>query len=190
MKKFLVGISVFLSIVMVVLFQAFPAHAANSAVGVTWTADDVREVNTATPGTQKAFLGTRLQGLTTTGATTLAAGDNLNASGKCVTGTAGFATPTTTVFLKTTGGSTGESYCLGNAVIPGTSTNTTPTPGYNQRLTVVLVTDGGKDFVITPLTKTGFSNIVMDDAKDSVTLRYINDTVGWTIEGNAGATIN
>lgn len=183
MRKFLLGITVLL----VGIFASLNvSHAANSAVGTTWTNDDVREVNTATPGTQKAFLGTRLQGPTTTGATTYAASDNLNSAGKCVNGvSSSFATPTTTVFLKTTGALTGESYCLGDAVIPGTTT-----PAYNQRLTIVLTTDGGKDFVITPSTKTGFSNVVLDDAKDSITLRYINATVGWTIEGNAGATIN
>ncbi len=186
MKKFLGGISVFFATILLVLCQSFPAHAALSALGTTWTGDDTYEVNNATPGTSKAFLGTYAQGpLGTVAATTFASNVNGNPTGKCLTGAGTFTTPTTTVFLKTTGANFNESYCLGNAVIPGSTT-----PAYNQRLTIVLVTDGGKDFRITPLTKTGFTDVQLDDAKDSVTLRYIDATVGWTVEGNAGAVIN
>lgn len=184
MKRFFIGITVLLFGVVLSLNVAF---AALSPLGTTWSADDTREVNKATPGTDKAFLGTYSQGpVGTVGSTTYASGENLNTTGKCVNGSSSsFTTPTTTAFFKTTGALTGESYCLGDAVIPGTTT-----PAYNQRLTITLVTDGGKDFVVTPATKTGFSNIVLDDAKDSVTLRYIDHSKGWQVEGNAGATIN
>lgn len=183
MKKVMLSIAVFLVGVFAVSNMAF---AALSALGTTWSGDDTREVNLATPGTQKAFLGTYSQGpVGTLGATTYASGGNGNSEGKCSAGTGIFTTPTTTVFLKTTGALTGESYCLGNAVVPGSIVDAP-----NQRLTIVLVTDGGKDFYVTPATKTGFTNVQLNDATDSVTLRYINSTVGWTIEGNAGATIN
>ncbi len=181
MKKFLVGVSVFLGL----LVASLPAFANQAVLGTTWTGDDVREVNNATPGLSKSFAGTRLFNSTITGATTYAANDNGNPAGKCVANVGTFTTPTTSVFLKTTGSAQGESYCLGNAVIPGSTT-----PAYGQELTIILVTDGNKDFRITPLTKSGFTDVQLDDAKDSVTLRYINATVGWTVEGNAGAVIN
>lgn len=189
MKKFLVGITVLLFGVVAVLNLAF---AALSPLGTTWSSDDTREVNNATPGTQKAFLGTYAQGpIGTVGATTYASGENSNASlNSCSAGSGVFSTPTTTVFLKTTGALTGESYCLGNAVIPGSIESGNPIPAYNQRLTIVLTTDGGKDFYITPRTKTGFTSVQLNDANDSVTLKYINATVGWIIEGNNGVTVN
>lgn len=178
MKKFLIGIVLLLG--FIVTDQAF---AANSVVGTTWTADDVYEVNNATPGTSKTFLGTRLYGPLVQGSTTYASGDNGNPSGG--TCSDDYTTPTTTAFLKSTGASDGESYCLGDAVKPGTTD-----PAYNQRLTIVLTTDGGKNFNVTPNTKSGFNFVTLDDANDSVTLRYINATAGWVIDGNAGATIN
>lgn len=55
----------------------------------------------------------------------------------------------------------------------------------NQRLTISLVSDGG-DGTLTPATKTGFSTIVFADVKDTVTLEYVDDTVGWIIIGAAG----
>lgn len=55
----------------------------------------------------------------------------------------------------------------------------------NQRLTISLVSDGG-DGTLTPTTKTGFSTIVFADVKDTVTLEYIDDTVGWIIVGAIG----
>lgn len=154
------------------------AHAALAPVTSSIGADDVYEINNATPGTSKTFLGTRLYGIMQQGATTYAAGDNGNPAGKCVSGTAGFTTPTTTVFKKTTGAAVGESYCLGDGLAS------------NQRLTIVLATDGGTNFYVTPLTKTGFTSVQLDDAKDSVTLKYIDSSIGWVIDGNNGATIN
>lgn len=177
MKKLLLGI-----LFGIVLLFNQPAHAALSALGTTWGSDDVTEVNRATPGTSKTFLGTRLQGPTKTGSTTYASGDNGNPVGPCA---GDFTTPTTTVFFKTTGATTGESYCLGDAVIPNSTT-----PAYNTQLTIVLVTDGGRDFNVTPATKTGFNFVTLNDANDSVTLKYINETSGYVIEGNNGATIN
>lgn len=167
MKRFLVSI--------MFLLLATPAHAALSLVNATMGTDDVREVNNATPGTSKTFLGTRIKGPTTTGSTTYASGDNGNPAFSCVTGASDFTTPTTTVFYKTTGTATGESYCLGDGT-------------YNQRLTIVLVTDGGRDFTVTPLTKTGLSNVALNDSRDSVTLNWSGTE--WYVEGNNGATVN
>lgn len=58
------------------------------------------------------------------------------------------------------------------------------TPG--QELYINLVTDGGGDGTLTPTTKTGFATIVFADAGDQVKLRYVNNTLGWVIDGYAG----
>lgn len=164
--------------ILLVLALAPVAWSDLSTVDVSPGADDQQEINNMTPGSSKTFLGTRLRGPLAIGSTTYAAGDN----GNPTTGLAGcaddYATPTTTAFLKTTGGTTGEAYCLGDAGKPG------------YRLTVVLVTDGNKNFTITPATKTGFSNIQLDDAKDSCTLKWLNTTDGYIIDGNSGCTVN
>lgn len=163
-----------LSVLAVLLLMCTPASAELAAVGTSIGAEDELELNNATPGTSKTFLGTRLRGPLTQGSTTYASGDNGNPVGTCPDD---YATPTTTVFLKTTGATTGESYCLGDGQV-------------GQTLTVVLVTDGGRNFTVTPKTKTGFIDVQLDDAKDSVTMKFIHSTSGWVITGNAGATIN
>ena len=89
----------------------------------------------------------------------------------------------------------GESVTTSTAIVTtgsaGLGSSTTLNDGYiNQTLTFVLETDGGADHQISPKTKTGFASISMTDANDSITLRYISDVIGWTLVGNAGATIN
>lgn len=54
-----------------------------------------------------------------------------------------------------------------------------------QTLHIYLAADGG-DGTLTPTTKTGFSTIVFADVKDSVTLLFVDSTVGWVITGYAG----
>lgn len=49
-------------------------------------------------------------------------------------------------------------------------------------------TDGG-DGTLTPTTKTGFSTITFNDAGDGVVLLYTDDTKGWVVVGNNGATL-
>lgn len=56
-----------------------------------------------------------------------------------------------------------------------------------QRLTISLVADGG-DGTLTPTTKSGFASIVFADAGDTVTLEFVDATVGWVIVGAHGAT--
>ena len=56
-----------------------------------------------------------------------------------------------------------------------------------QVLTIVLAVDGGGDGTLTPTTCDGFATIVFADAKDTITLLYVDDTVGWTVMGPAGA---
>lgn len=56
-----------------------------------------------------------------------------------------------------------------------------------QRKRIIMITDGG-DGTLTPTTKTGFSTLTFNDAGDAVELEYINDTIGWRIVANSGAT--
>lgn len=59
-----------------------------------------------------------------------------------------------------------------------------------QMLTLqVLSVPTGKTWVVTPVTKTGYSKIVFDTIGDQVTLLYVNSTIGWIISSNSGATI-
>ena len=58
------------------------------------------------------------------------------------------------------------------------------TPG--QELTITLVAAGGGAGTLTPATCTGFATIVFADAGDIATLKYVDDTVGWVIQGTAG----
>ena len=155
---------------MLTLAVVAPAWAELAPVTSSILAEDALELDNATPGTSKTFLGTRLRGPLTQGSTTYASGDNGNPSS--VT----FTTPTTTVFLKTTGATTGESYRLGDGQV-------------GQELTVILTSDGGKNFTVTPKTKTGFTDILMDDVRDGATMKFIDTTTGWIVTGNHGATI-
>lgn len=101
--------------------------------------------------------------------------DHLNAITSGVTTVAAdeLAIPVTHRVVSKTTGADGEALTLANG-----------TPG--QLLTIVLATDGGGDGTLTPTTKTGFATIVLADAKDNVTLQYVDDTVGWVIVGAAG----
>jgi len=79
---------------------------------------------------------------------------------------------THSVVEKTTGGDA-EALTLADGV-----------PG--QELTITLVADGGGSGTLTPTTMTGFATIVFADAKDTATLKYIDDTVGWIVLGATG----
>ena len=60
------------------------------------------------------------------------------------------------------------------------------TPG--QEITINLVVDGNGTGTLTPATKTGFVSVALADAGDSVTLKYVDDTVGWIITGATGVS--
>lgn len=106
----------------------------------------------------KAADGTKIGGIPAISGTTTKAGAVL-------------AVPITSRFVTmTTGGA--EALTLANGV-----------PG--QRITITLGTDGG-DGTLTPATCTGFATIVFADAKDTATLEYIDDTIGWVLIGYYG----
>jgi len=54
-----------------------------------------------------------------------------------------------------------------------------------QRITLSLVSDGG-DGTLTPATVTGFATLVFEDVKDTATLQYTDDTIGWMLVGCYG----
>jgi hypothetical protein len=55
-----------------------------------------------------------------------------------------------------------------------------------QKLVINLVTDGGGDGTLTPTTATGWATIVFADAGDQAILEYVDDTIGWIIDGLSG----
>ena len=63
------------------------------------------------------------------------------------------------------------------------------TPGQQICFVEVGTVTGSDTARITPATATGFSYVALTAVKQSVTLEYINSSVGWIMTGNAGATI-
>lgn len=63
--------------------------------------------------------------------------------------------------------------------------------GYDGQVIVFYIgscmTDGS--WIITPVTRTGFNYITFDAVGETVTLLYVNDTIGWIIIANEGATV-
>ena len=57
-----------------------------------------------------------------------------------------------------------------------------------QILCINLVTDGGGDGTLTPVTSTNWATIVFADAGDEAILFYANDTIGWKILSVFGLT--
>jgi hypothetical protein len=54
-----------------------------------------------------------------------------------------------------------------------------------QKLTISLVSDGG-DGTLTPATATGWGTCVFVTEKDTITLQWIDSTIGWVVIGVAG----
>lgn len=52
-------------------------------------------------------------------------------------------------------------------------------------LTISLVVDGGTG-TLTPATASGWATAVFADAGDTLTVEYIDDTVGWIVLGSTG----
>lgn len=95
-----------------------------------------------------------------TGATTTSAADSL-------------AQPITHRYVGKTTGADAEALTLANG-----------SPG--QVITISLVVDGNGTGTLTPATATGFVSVALADAGDTVTLQYIDDTVGWILIGYYG----
>ncbi len=147
-----------------------PAMADLAPITSSWGQDDVDEINRATPGTTTTFLGTRLRGLMT-------AGSDSKTSGTYAAANASSETITETHVNITTVSGYGSSTTLANGQV-------------NQVITFTLTTDGGKDWKLSPDTKTGFTDITLDDAGDSVSVKYVNSTIGWILDGGNGYNID
>lgn len=157
-----------LAVLFVLFLGASVVHAA--AITESWSSSDVLSIDKASPVAYKNQIGTREWGVVgMTGATSSTAGA-LTAAGVATT-------ITTPVYTKATGASAGEAILPANGQL-------------NQEVTFILTTDGGQDFTVTPATKTGFTSLTLNDAKDACTIRYINSTVGWVLTGNNGCTVN
>lgn len=101
--------------------------------------------------------------------------DAAGITGKTTSAADALAIPVTHAVVEKTTGEDAEALTLANGV-----------PG--QILTIVLVTDGGGNGTLTPVTKTGWSYIVFADPGDTASLLYVDDTVGWVILGLSGTS--
>ncbi len=63
--------------------------------------------------------------------------------------------------------------------------------GTKGQLLTIFITEnsGGKNFVVTPTTTTGFTSLTFDAAKDQATLLYIDDTTGWVLLSSTSVTV-
>jgi hypothetical protein len=61
------------------------------------------------------------------------------------------------------------------------------TPG--QMITLLAVNGGSTTTTLTPATSYGWSSATFDAAGESLTLRYLDDTFGWLVDGAVGATV-
>jgi len=177
MRKLFLSLSVMLVALIAISQNAFATlPAVTASPNEQWRV----ELNNSSPSNTRTQLGSRLEGPLVTGSTIVAAqtGSAANPVGKCALGAGTFTTPTTKAYLKTTGaaGTVGESYCLGD--------------GFQDQPITFQLTSGSKDFVITPATKTGFTDVTLTSAKQAVTLIYLDSTDGWAVQGNVGATVN
>jgi len=55
-----------------------------------------------------------------------------------------------------------------------------------QLITISATTAGGGAGTLTPATVTGFATVVLLGAKDTVTLQFIDSTIGWIMLGAYG----
>ena len=58
--------------------------------------------------------------------------------------------------------------------------------GPGQLLFINLAVDGGGVGTLTPATSTGWATIVFADAGDQAVLLYVDDSIGWIIQGLSG----
>jgi hypothetical protein len=89
---------------------------------------------------------------------------------------------------KTTKDATNAAIPLTHSIVEGTSGAASAWSLANgksgQILTVVIVSDGG-EATITPTTATGWTAAVLTDDIDSITVQYVDNTVGWVVLGTA-----
>lgn len=86
-----------------------------------------------------------------------------------------------TIILKSVGGASSLDASPGTTLQDGT-------PGQVLVLFIKNLMTGGT-WLVTPTTSVYITSISFDTAGDAVTLLYVNDTIGWIILDNTGATI-
>lgn len=60
-----------------------------------------------------------------------------------------------------------------------------------QRLTIHIVSRAGSGtFTVTPSRKTGITSITFDAVGEIATFLYVDNTLGWVLDGSTNATIN
>lgn len=157
-----------------ILVTAFLMLFSMSGMASAITSSERDELNKATPGTQKVGLGTKVRSLLADGIIILLTGDTSAATVQVLnlsvepSGDTGYV-------RKFTGGVGGDSVALGDGRV-------------GQILTLALVSDGGKNWTITPDTSSGFKAITFEDAGDVATIRFVNSTIGWVVVGTADVT--
>jgi len=147
------------------------------------SADDIIELNNATPGTFKVQLGTVFSeeqanidtnvisaaAAQSTANTALGRVDNVSLE-FLTTDDTSITTITDVAYIRKFTGSNNEGINLVNGETL-------------QTITIALTVDGGGDFAITPDTSSGFDQINLTTAGDNVALRFIDSTIGWTLIG-------
>lgn len=141
-------------------------YAALATESTSWTDSDVNEFNSYSPSATKTFAGERLKGLFTRETATITTGGSKDLDTK------------------------DKVIVFNTAADQGTWDSTYANGEPGQTVTFVLTTDNGNSVDITPITKTGFTSVSLSDTKDSCTLLYQDDTVGWVVAGNNACTIN
>lgn len=155
-----------LFVALALIFIAVPSFAALAVESESWSSSDVNEINNYTPSADKTQLGDRLLGLFTRESSTVTAvgSVDLDLDDKVILFT--------------------------SSVVGGTSDATYANGEPGQTVTFVLVTDGGNNIKITPVTNTGFTSVELDSANDSCSMIYQDDTVGWVVVGGNSCTVN
>ena len=179
------------------LFALILLFSFNGYVFANISADDVLELNNATPGTFKVKLGTvfleeqvNIDSNTTTGGNNASNITTLQADVILAQATADtaldrvnnvnlkFLTTDDIVITNTSDLAyvrkyTGENDEGINLAAGGTM----------QIITFALASEEGGDFAITPDTSSGFVQINLTATGDNATLRYIDSSIGWTLIG-------
>ena len=163
-NKFLALLVVAVLFVGLLVSSSFAGLAAETS---SWSQSDVIEFNSYNPSAQKTFLGQRLLGLFKNETSTITAtgSQDLDLDDKTILFTSGAA---------------------GLGTHDATYANGEP----GQTVAFVLVTDGGANVRITPVTATGFTYVELDSAKDTCIMTYQDDTVGWISAGGNSCTVN
>lgn len=64
-------------------------------------------------------------------------------------------------------------------------------PGATLTIFIKSISGGsGDDFIVTPITKTGFTLLTFDAIKEYATLLYVDDTIGWIVQSASAGVVS